>query len=125
MEVYSKREDEEVESLMQGGVSRPDMLVTTQNPSDRGSLMAEIVQKEGMASPLIRGEHILQPSPFLRSARSGSMIKRKPRAGNLRNNAAFSMSLPNLADVDSLEEGLVPAAPPPQNRFSALIPTNE
>ena len=106
---------------MQRGVAHPDLLVTTHSyPTDKDSLMEEIAQKEGMASPLLRREHVLQPSPFLRSTRSGSFIrKKKKKPSNLKSNAVLSLSLPNLADVDELESPL-----PNTNRFSVIIPSS-
>ena len=129
--MYSKREpdaaeDEEVESLMQKTVARPDLLQTTRayrTGDSGGSLMAEIADKEGLSSPLLRMEHILQPSPFMRSARAGSVRNRKSKGSRLKAQAALSSSLPNLADIDSLENLEEPYPQPAMNRFSALIPT--
>lgn len=132
LEQYSRRgegvaggdtaaEDEEVESLMQKGVARPDLLATHSYQGD--TLMQEIAQKEGMASPLLRREHMLQPSPFLRSKRAGSMRRSKAPAmpASLSRHSALSTSLPNLADVDNLEILAAPSFQP--NRFSVLLPS--
>jgi hypothetical protein len=112
-------EDEEVESLMDKGVARPDLLATTRGYLDTGgSLMQEIAAKEGAASPLLRREHVLLSSPFQRT-RAGSVRKRQPHSSNLRSQAALSHSLPNLADVENLE-----SLEPPQNlsnRFSTIL----
>ena len=78
--------------------------------------MEEIVQKEGKASPLLRREHLLEPSPF-QHARSGSFVgRRRPPKTNLASMAAITLSLPNLADADGLE------AVPKANRNSLYIP---
>ena len=119
-------EDEEVESLLQGGVARPDLLAA-HHAYHGDTLMQEIAQKEGMSSPLIRQEHVLQPSPFLRSHRSGSMRRSQAPvvtapSSNLKSRAALSMSLPNLADVDSLEAALAPPTVR-SNRYSVLLPS--
>ena len=124
LEQYSRREiateDQEVESLMAGGVARPDLLVAHHNNQDTGSLMMEIVEKEGIASPMILKEQVLLPSPFLRTARAGSMRGRGKKASNLKSQAVLSLSLPNLADVDYLESL---ESPQPANRYSVLIPS--
>ena len=107
---------------MQRGVARPDLLAA--HHSYQGdTLMQEIAQKEGMASPLLRREHVLQPSPFLRSQRAGSMRRSKAPTvpGNLSRHSALSTSLPNLADVDSLDVLAAPSIQP--NRFSVLRPS--
>ena len=129
LDVYSKRDtesaaiDEEVESLMQKGVARPDLLAVTGHTDKLGgSLMSEIADKEGLASPLLRMEHVLQPSPFLRAARSGSVRRKRPEAERLK---AHSSSLPNLADIDNLDTLEAPQAlphPASTNRFSVLLP---
>lgn len=119
-------EDEEVESLMMKGAARPDLLDNTGSfrlgdpPGGGGSLMAEIANKEGMSSPMLRMEHVLQPSPFLRSARVGSMRHRRPQGSRLK---AHSSSLPNLADIDSLEPPEELPHPASTNRFSMLLPS--
>lgn len=107
-------EDEEVESLMKKGVARPDLLSTTYGHTDTGSLMQEIAAKEGVASPLLRRELVLLPSPFQRM-RAGSMRKGKRQASNLKRNT-LSLSLPNLADVESLES--LERQPLPSKRFT-------
>lgn len=112
---------------MQKGVARPDLLAATGvylGDSKSGSLMEEIVDKEGLSSPLLRMERVLQPSPFLRSARVGSMRGKRSRDDKSR--AARSASLPDLSDLESLEasESSALAPPPaPSNRFSVLLPT--
>lgn len=89
-------EDEEVESLLLTG---PSLLIT--GSEDTGSLMQEIAAKEGIASPLIREELVLQPNPFLRSSRSGSMRKsRSPMKRPIQK----QLSLPDLTDISNLEE---------------------
>ena len=99
----------------------PDLLANTRrHKPSRDSLMAEIVQKEGKASPLLRREHLLEPSPF-QHARSGSFVARRKKPSlspqtNLKSQAALTMSLPNLADADALES--MPVA----NRNSVFIP---
>ncbi len=115
-------EDEEVESLMHRGVARPDLL-STHHAYHGDTLMQEIAQQEGMASPLLRQEHVLQPSPFLRSQRTGSMRRSKAPVApsNLGRLAALSMSLPNLADVVDLETLAAPTIQP--NRYSVLLPS--
>lgn len=132
LEAYSRHgattctEDEEVESLMQRGVARPDLLATTRpyygGGDTGGSLMQEIAEKEGMASPLLRKEYVLQPSPFLRT-RAASMRKKKSHVGNLKSQAALSLSLPNLADIDNLDTVEYPLPHPSSNRFSVLLPS--
>lgn len=132
LEQYGKQrggeaaEDEEVESLMKKGVARPDLLATMHSyRTDTGSLMQEIAAKEGVASPLLRKEYVLLPSPFQR-ARAGSMRKSRTHTGNLKSRAALSLSLPNLADVDSLEalEGPMDGDPPYLfSKFTVLPPT--
>lgn len=111
-------EDEEVESLLKKGVAKPDLLATTRYLADTGSLMQEIAAKEGMASPLLRREQVLLPSPFQRT-RAGSMRKGRPPPSNLKSRAALSLSLPNLADVDSLESLEAPQLP--SHRFTTIL----
>ena len=79
--------------------------------------MDEIVQKEGVACPVLRGEQLLEPSPFSHG-RSGSFVVRRKRrgSGNLQSHAELTMSLPNLLDIDNIEN------PPPANRHSVFIP---
>lgn len=122
--MHNKREleddNEEVEALLRGGVARPDLLPTHLH-ADKGSLMEEIAAKEGIASPLLRKEHVLQPSPFLR-ARASSARRKKPPQAHVQAQRAkvkLSLSLPNLADIDNLEEAL------PSNRYSAYLPADE
>ena len=104
--------DEDVPSEAQ-----PDLLANTRRHKPaKDSLMEEIVQKEGKASPLLRKEHLLEASPF-QHARCGSFVarRRKPKT-NLANLASLTLSLPNLADADALED--LPKA----NRNSVFIP---
>ena len=115
--------DEEVETLMK---RRPDLLAATQHayqPHSGNTLMQEIAQKEGLASPLLRQEQVLLASPFLRSSRAGSMRKARMPVitTNLRSQATLSSSLPNLADIDSLD-ALAPANYQ-TNRFSVMLPS--
>lgn len=104
--------DEEVLSEAQ-----PDLLANTRKRKpEKDSLMEEIVQKEGKASPLLRREQLLEPSPFQHS-RCGSFVarRRKPQT-NLTNLSSLTLSLPNLADADAMEQ--LPKA----NRNSVFIP---
>lgn len=83
------------------GVAQPDLLATTQNHQHRSLA----------SSPYLRRNH-------MRCTRAGSMIKKNrphlPLAspssgeGGLRGSLALSLSLPNLADLDSLEGALDP-----------------
>lgn len=118
---HETAEDEEVESLLKRGMARPDLLATHSYHPDTGSLMQEIIAKEGHASPLLRREHVLLPSPFQRT-RARSMRKNRTHTRNLKSQAALSLSLPNLADVESLESLECPP-PPAEYRFSVLPPT--
>ena len=123
LEQYSKHGTFEVDDPGDGdppSEAPPDLLANTRrHKPSRDSLMAEIMQKEGKASPLLRREHLLEPSPF-QHARSGSFVARRKKPSssqtNLTSQAALTMSLPNLADADALER--MPVA----NRNSVFIP---
>ena len=121
MEQYTKHGTFEEESEEDNpSEAQPDLLANTRrHKPSRDSLMTEIMQKEGKASPLLRREHLLEPSPF-QHTRSGSFVARRkklsPSQTNLKSQAALTMSLPNLADADALEN--MPVA----NRNSVFIP---
>ena len=119
MEQYTKHGTFEESEDDNPSEAQPDLLANTRrHKPSRDSLMAEIVQKEGKASPLLRREHLLEPSPF-QHARSGSFVARRKKPSsqtNLASQAALTMSLPNLADADALEN--MPVA----NRNSVFIP---
>lgn len=86
----------------------PDLLATAQpRPPSGDTLRDEIVRKEGVASPLLRREQVLEPSPFRQRTRS--FVRKRPEkevpkkeGRGLKKRSSLTMSLPNLADIDDL-----------------------
>ena len=115
-QLVAHREQEE-EDLEGGGVARPDLLATTRlhharREDTEGQRLGDV-----MVSPVMRRRHG-DRSPSMRSARVRSIVRKKPSRrpaaspnappwgeGNLKASVGLSQSLPNLAELDDLEEG--------------------
>ncbi len=71
-----------------------------------GSLLKEIVARDGFSSPLLGRE-----SGNLFSRRQGSIMKKKKKGNAPQGKTKLSFSLPDLTDIDSLEADVAEVAP--------------
>jgi len=121
-----------------GGVAQPDLLATTgyHRHEDSGERIGDAI-----VSPLMRRRHQEgegDVSPFMRSGRSGTVVKRrkKPARKNAGSKPSSSMSgpkssmgrsssLPNLAELDNLEEEGGGAVEPVASKRHTFFPMHE
>ena len=86
----------------------PDLLATSQLPLPRkGSIMDEIVQKEGASSPLLRAGSLRHHHSPRRHGTKRGGVGGPPKTsggGGRQRLHLRSSSLPNLADVEQCEE---------------------